>query len=105
MADEDVPVAPPLPPELGGLIEQDFLDWRHHPMTKVYRRFLEDYREVLRRTHTERWEKNPEIDIAYEAEARGRVLTIGEMHDLEFDDLVAFYQEPPKQEEADEAAV
>ena len=97
MADDDEVTAPTaLPEQLQEITEQDFLDWRHHPVTRVYRRFLSDYRDALRRDHNQRWELNPVVDVAlsaaHEAEARGRVLTLGEMFDLQHAHVVSFYQ-------------
>lgn len=87
---------------IGDLTEQDYLDWKHHPVTRLFRRYLGDFRDALRRDHTLRWEGGASPSDAFEIEARGRVLTLGELVDLEFRHIADFY--PSKQDQtADES--
>lgn len=81
------------PGRLNDVSRQDFLDWKHNPVTKVFRKFLADYIAQVRADHTDRWEKSDTIDIALEAEARGRVLAVSEIHALTFEEILGFYQQ------------
>lgn len=83
---------PDEPGRINDVSLQDYLDWKHNPVTKVFRRFLADYIAQVRADHTDRWEKSDTIDIALEAEARGRVIAVSEMHALKFEEILSFYQ-------------
>ena len=91
------------PPEILGITDVDFVQWKHHPATKAFRRYIADYAAVLERDHKERWKQGPP-DIDLEAEARGRVMTLDEIKELEFAHMLSFYAEPEEQKEEDEDA-
>jgi predicted aminopeptidase len=91
----------PKAPEANGLNEQSFINWKLHPATKAFKKFLEDFSAALERDHIDRW-RDAKLDPDYEAEARGRVNSLREMATLEFDHMVAFYAEPTNDEETNE---
>jgi hypothetical protein len=88
-------------PSVHGINAQDFSAWKHHPVTKALHRYLEDYRDVMRRDHLDRWEGGRTVD-EHENIARGRVLAAGEFKDLSFDDVLAFYAEPDAEDQTAE---
>jgi hypothetical protein len=83
------------------ITEELFSLWRIHPATKAFMTYLADYAEALERGHIDRW-KRGETDPDYEAESRGRVLTITEIIDLRHEHLVAFYQNESNEMDTDE---
>lgn len=90
----------PIPPQANGLNEQGFFQWKTHPATKAFRKYLEDFAAALERDHMGRW-KDGATDAEYEAEARGRVAVLREIATLEFEYMLNFY-ETPKDENDDE---
>lgn len=79
-------------PELDvkGVTRQDYNNWKHHPVTKVFREFLQDYRGAMKARIVEQWEAGA-LKLTDELEARGRALAIREIIDLEFDHIAGMY--------------
>src|SRR3990167_5452330 len=73
-----------------GMSQADFHQWRQHPVTRWFLRYLSDYAEELGHGHTERWLQGQTVEKA-EDEARGRVQTLDEMSRLGFDHIAMFY--------------
>lgn len=88
-------------PAVHGITAADFSTWKHNPVTKALHRYLEDYRDSLRRDHLERWEGGRTVD-EHENIARGRVLAAGEFKDLSFEDMLAFYERPDAEDASTE---
>ena len=44
----------PKSPEANGLNEQSFINWKLHPATKAFEKFLEDFATALERDHLDR---------------------------------------------------
>ena len=82
-------------PQVKGVVQDQFQDWLRHPVTRVFRQYLRDYREALRGNHLQRWEQGGPDP----ADALGRVLTLAEVADLEFADMLAFYAEDQKEDD------
>lgn len=76
---------------LDGLTDADFNVWKHHPVSKVYLRYLTDYRTMLLRNVLERWEAGA-LTLETEKEIRGRTLTLAELVELNFASIEKFYQ-------------
>lgn len=85
-----------------GLTESDFQVWKHHPVSKVYLKYLADYRTMLLRDLLERWEAGA-LTLETEKEIRGRTLTLAELVDLQFASIKKFYQ-TEEEENATEVA-
>lgn len=104
--DDGEPSAPLPNPKLLDLTEQDYLDWKHHPVTKLVRQYLDDYSRSLRRGHEDLWLNAPgghAVDPVLAAEMKGRVLTLAEMRALTFLNIADFYQ--TGEQDTDAAAV
>jgi hypothetical protein len=89
------------------ITEADFQSWKHHPVTKVYLRFVLDYAE---RTKLELADlvcaAESSIDPLAVGKISGRVLAWQEMATLEYAHMAGFYDRPEddKQEQEDRNA-
>jgi hypothetical protein len=98
-----------------GISKSEFAAWRHHPVTKVYRKFMLDFRADLIATASELWLDRP-LDQANDHEMRYRAKTLKEMAELPFEAIVNFYEQqaelaaqtnkltPTEEDDDDEAA-
>ena len=87
----------PEPLQINGITEQDFIQWKHHPATRAFRKYMKDFAKQLSDDHVERWRAGvEEID---ESEARGRVLALEETASIEFEHMAGFYEQPIDEEE------
>lgn len=77
---------------LEGLTEADFNVWKHHPVSKLYLRYLGDYRAMLIRELLERWEAGT-LQLDTEKEIRGRTMTLADLTELQFASIQKFYSE------------
>lgn len=84
----DQPEQPP--PEVHGVQQDQYQAWSHHPVTAAFHQYLRDYAEALRRDHLQRWERGA-LEADNDQEARGRVLSLIEVADLEFGHMLTFY--------------
>jgi hypothetical protein len=75
-----------------GLTKDDFQVWKHHPVSKLYLKYLGDYRAMLLRELLERWEAGA-LTLDTEKEIRGRTLTLADLVDLQFASIEKFYSE------------
>lgn len=82
---------------MSGISEGDFNNWRHHPVSKVYLKYLADYRAMLIRELLMRWEAGALI-VETEKEIRGRVMTLADLVDLRFESIQKFYAEEESNE-------
>ena len=92
--------------ELNGIQEADFLAWKHHPVTKVFMRFVLDWAEHLRRDQIDilRLAKDPPQPYLL-GEFKGRINTLAEIADVSFEAMLIRYEEAEaKDEEEPDAA-
>ena len=94
------PEAKPKEPEVRGIQRQDYLDWRQHPVTGLFRRYLSDYRADLRRGAIERWEDGS-LNLGTEKEIKSRLNVLEELADLPFEAIVEFYRQTDELNEAE----
>lgn len=76
--------------EIEGVTRRDFENWLHNPVTKMYLRFLTDYRAGLITQIVGQWESGA-LKLSDEMEARGRAVAIKEMIELQFSHITGFY--------------
>lgn len=74
------------------ITEQEYREWRHHPCTVLFRRYLRDYAGDLMEGHLARWKEGSDSS-QLESECRVRVNLCEELEDLQFDFMVGFYKE------------
>lgn len=96
-----------MPDDLG-IAETDYLNWKHHPVSKVFLQYLADYRESLLKMRMFEWERGAtKIDKRRDYEFRGRTLQLLDLVDLPFKSITDFYakdEKPdPRAEEPDAA--
>jgi hypothetical protein len=77
---------------LDGITKDDFHAWKHHPVSKLYLRYLGDYRAMLLRELLARWEAGA-LTLDTEKEIRGRTMTLADLVDLQFASIEKFYSE------------
>lgn len=99
---------PPEPSEvLRDLTPQAFAQWKHHPVTAVYLKFLEDQAVNFRNAAADLWESgmldpasaNPNLNANV---VRGRLLALRELHSLGLSDIRRFYGLVSEEARADE---
>lgn len=76
--------------DVKGVTRRDYNNWKHHPVTKMFREYLSDYRGALTKRMVELWE-NGALKLTDEQEARGRLMAIREIIDLEFGHIANMY--------------
>lgn len=65
--------------------EATFKEWKAHPLTQPFLRFLRDQQEELGR----RWSRGQNLTPEYQA----RAMISGELANLDFETYAAFYRE------------
>ena len=80
--------------------ESDYNHWKHHPVSKIYRQFLADYRQMLLKEVFAQWEAGA-VELTLEKEVRGRIVQLNEILDLEFEHIRNFYAENDTTSEPD----
>lgn len=75
--------------------EKTFQEWRDHPLTQPFLRFLRDQQEELGR----RWSRGQPLTPEYQA----RAMISGELADLKWSEYANFYQEDDASEQSAEA--
>ena len=74
-------------------VEQEYLDWRDHPVTKAFLRMLEEYREDLK----DQWEQglmqaaDPLETAIANASAIAKTRFIKEILELDYDEFLASF--------------
>jgi hypothetical protein len=91
------------PPSVRGIAEQDYLRWRHNPVTKWFLAYLRDYRVDLLAGAQDLWLSGSPDWSANEAEMKGRARCLSEMAELPFGSIHTFYQQIDKPNEENDA--
>lgn len=94
-----LPVAsrPPHEELLLSLKDHDYQQWRHHPITSAYLRYLGDLRTSFRTSAADLLEAGrlaPQAD-----ELRGRLLNLMELQELSLDAIQNFYRQEDTEED------
>lgn len=80
--------------------KEQFNLWKHDPVTKLFLMFLADKRKHLIDFATEQWVAGSETFSQMNQTVRGQVVELGEIADIEFGMIEAFYNEE-KSDESD----
>src|ERR1700677_288275 len=75
-----------------GLSEQEFMLWRHNPLTAAYLQYLGDQVEAFRTAAIDLLEAGS-LDDQKDV-TRGRLLTLRELQNLSLSDIQNFYRQP-----------
>lgn len=95
----ELPRADRLPenPGLRDLTEEVVAQWRHHPVTRCYLLFLEHLADNYRLGHLQTWEQG-DLNEGTEAERRGRILCLEDLHTLTLADMQRLYGYKPDED-------
>ena len=86
--------------ELNGVAESDFQRWKHHPVTKVFIRYLLDCAEHWRREQVDMLRVAPTAPEPFRlGEYKGAINTLAEIAATEFHHMLARYEEQEPQED------
>ena len=86
---------------LNGITEQSFNEWKHHPCTKLYMRFLKDYERQLAERQMGLLRHSGETPDPFKLGTfTGQINAVAEMAEPKFQSIVEFY--PPDEEEEDQ---
>jgi hypothetical protein len=94
-----IPSAKPRPAHETLFLEmsnQEYHQWRHHPVTAAYLLYLDDIIKSFRESSADLLEAGRLIPQA--DEIRGRLLTLRELHSLDLGDICNFYRQEDKEE-------
>jgi hypothetical protein len=73
--------------------KEQYGEWRNHPATLFFRKFLKDRREQLIHAAHETWLNDPEGFARSAPTFRGRILELFEIEDIPYEAIQAFYHE------------
>lgn len=93
MSDEAADTAFPL---IDGVSQEQWNYWHSHPVSRLVRKYLRDYSEALEQTALARW-KAGELELSAEHEIKSRIVQLGEIEILKFEDVKEFYDVPSAQ--------
>lgn len=87
--------------DLNGIQEQDFQLWKHHPVTKLYVRYLIDLeRQLAEKQIGEMRLVTQSPDPFRMGMFQGRINVVGELATIEFSNLVDFYSTEEEEPDA-----
>ena len=87
---------------LDGITEADFQIWKHHPVTKLYVRFLKDYERQLKDAQVGQLRTSTDApDLFKLGTWTGAINLVSEMSEPRYQSIVDFYtpEEPQQQED------
>lgn len=86
------------------ITEADFGAWKHHPVTKVWLKFLSDYAAMIGREPLGVvCSSLAAPDPFYLGEIKGRFLAVSEMAEPKYESIVKLYQPEQEIQESDAA--
>mgnify|MGYP001606481111 CR=1 FL=1 len=78
--------------ELNGITEGDFQSWKHHPVSKLFFRYLRDFVGQARRDQLIAIENSKEaMSPKEQGEYKGAIKVLTELAEIEFSHLLALY--------------
>ena len=80
--------------------KEQFNLWKHDPATKLFLQFLQDKRKYLIDFAAEQWVGGSDTFAQMNQTVRGQVVELGEIAELEFGTIEAFYK--PEEEDGPE---
>lgn len=81
--------------------KEQFNLWKHDPVTKLFIQFLQDKRKYLIDFAAEQWVGGSDTFAQMNQTVRGQVVELGEIAELEFGTIEAFYK--PEEEDVPSA--
>lgn len=71
---------------------EEYRAWRHHPVSKMFLRYVQDYRAALLSELLRCWEAD-KLTLSDERAIRGRVEILDEIATVEFESIAKFYEQ------------
>lgn len=75
------------------MTREQYNEWRNHPATLFFRKFLADRRKAMIHAAMEEWLNSPDSFEADKQEARGRIRELFDVEDVPFETIETFYKE------------
>lgn len=75
------------------IAKEQYNEWRNHPATLFFRKFLKDRREALIREASEQWLNGSEAFDKENQVMRGAITELFRVEDIAFEVIEAFYKE------------
>ncbi len=75
------------------MTKEQYNEWRNHPATLFYRKFLKDRREALIREASEMWLNGNEAFDKENQVMRGAITELFRVEDIAFEVIETFYKE------------
>ncbi len=76
-----------------GITRDQFNLWKHDPVSKLLWAFLTDKKAFLTASATEQWLSGSSAFTDINQAVRGQIIELGELIDIPFEIIEAFYQE------------
>ncbi|MDE2099598.1 MAG: hypothetical protein KGL39_20265 [Patescibacteria group bacterium] len=83
--------------------KEQYQEWRHHPVSKVFLQFLRDKQEFLKAAALEQWVGGSDSFVSCNQTVRGQIIELGEIAELPFEAIEEFYKEKEDATEGPEA--
>jgi len=78
---------------INDVTQADWNYWHSHPASRLLRKYLRDFSETLELALLQRW-RAKELDLSTEHEVRNRIIQLGEIEKLTFENVADFYETP-----------
>lgn len=75
------------------MTREEYNEWRHHPVSKVFLQFLRDKKAFLTNAMMEQWLDGRESFAQSEQTVRGQIIELGEIADMPFEHISEFYKQ------------
>jgi hypothetical protein len=86
---------------LDGITEADFQNWKHHPVTKLYIRWLKDCERQVGQVQVGKLRSSDKTPDAFTLGTfTGQINTLAEVAEPTYQSIVDFYTPPEDQEES-----
>ena len=89
---------------LNGITEADFQSWKHHPVTKVFMRYLRDYERQLAERQIAVLRTTDTMPDAFKmGHFNGWIAVVSEVVELSYQNIADFYPAEPEDQQQTEA--
>lgn len=72
---------------------EEYQEWRHHPVSKIFLQFLLDKQAFLKAASLDQWLGGADSFASCNQTIRGQIIELGEIAELPFEAIDEFYKE------------
>lgn len=72
---------------------QDYQEWKHHPVSKVYFEYLRKKRDFIKSSALEQWVAGSDQFASCNQTVRGQIIELDEVVELPFEAIEEFFKE------------